>query len=67
MHTYSVAADAHLDTLSGAVHNTVLSLQVTVTEAIVMHEDDGMDELLEVVGYHWLWQLLFVRCIQQVQ
>lgn len=55
MYTCNAAAGVHLDTLSGAVHNTVLSLQVAVTEAIVVHEDDGIDELLEVVGYHWLW------------
>ena len=61
MYTCNAAAGVHLDTLSGAVHDTVLSLQVAVTEAIVVHEDDGVDELLEVVGYHWLGQLL-VMC-----
>jgi len=64
-----VAAEGrlHLDTLCAAVHNAVFSLEVTVTEAIVVHEDDSIDKLLEIVCYHRLRQLL-VRCsIEQIQ
>lgn len=57
----------YLDTLCAAVHDAILSLEVTVAEAIVVHEDDSIDELLEVVCHHWLRQLL-VRCtIEQIQ
>lgn len=38
-----------------------------MTKAIVVHEDDSVDELPEVVCHHWLRQLL-VRCsIEQIQ
>ena len=57
----------YLDTLCAAVQDAVFSLEVTVTEAIVVHEDDSIDELLEIVRHHWLRQLL-VRCsIEQIQ
>jgi len=49
-----VAAEGllYLDTLCAAVHDAILSLEVTVTKAIVVHEDDSIDELLEVVCHH---------------
>ena len=57
----------YLDTLCAAVQDTIFSLEVSVTKAIVVHEDDSIDELLEVVCHHWLRQLL-VRCtIEQIQ
>jgi hypothetical protein len=38
-----------------------------VTEAIVVHEDDSIDELLEIVCHRRLRQLL-IRCtIEQIQ
>jgi len=64
-----VAAEGllYLDTLCAAVHDAILSLEVTVTKAIVVHEDDSIDELLEIVCHHRLRQLL-VRCtIEQIQ
>ncbi len=57
----------YLDTLCAAVQDAILSLEVTVAEAIVVHEDDSIDELLEIVCHHSLRQLL-VRCtIEQIQ
>lgn len=56
-----------LDTLGCSVHNTVLSLQVSMAEAIVMHEDDGIKKLLEVVSHCWLWQLFVLRNVEQVE
>lgn len=38
-----------------------------MAEAIVVHEDDSIDELLEVVGHHGLRQLLVMGNSQQVQ
>ena len=58
---------AYLDALGTALHYTVFSLQVSMAEAIVVHEDNSIDELLEIMCHHWLRQLLIMRIIQQIQ
>ena len=58
---------AYLDTLRTSVHDTIFRFEVSVAVPIVVHEDDSVDELLEVVCNHGLRQLL-VRChVQQIQ
>lgn len=57
----------YLDTLCAAVQDAVFSLEVTVTKAIVVHEDDCIDELLEIVCHHRLRQLLVMCTIEQIQ
>ena len=56
-----------LDPLRCCVYNTILSFQVPMTEAVVVHEYDRVDELLKVVCHHWLWKSLVMCLIEQVQ
>ena len=51
---------AYLDTLRAAINDTIFSLEVSMAEAVVVHEDDCIDELLEVVCNHRLWQSFFM-------